>query len=239
LKGEICHWNRSLPAGRQASFVGMTIRDGNMERRNNIFKHIVTGLLLCFFSNSFSQDPTNYPLNDPRNPNCPCHKYQKLAEEEYKKLLAKANPNPVHLNNIPVQKKENKIILNQHGVSSASQNLSQGISDSELQNKNQGVSEAEQFALNPQQGNQIGQLNNGVSESDASDPRQSVNRSSNISHGSVSGGSSFTKKKSHTFTKLKRKKKNSHYKKWKRIFDVKHWEVWKRFIHVSSCYHWN
>lgn len=27
-----------------------------------------------------------YELNDPRNPNCPCHKYQKLAEEEFAKL---------------------------------------------------------------------------------------------------------------------------------------------------------
>jgi hypothetical protein len=25
-----------------------------------------------------------YDLNDPRNPDCPCHKYQKLAEDEYK-----------------------------------------------------------------------------------------------------------------------------------------------------------
>lgn len=24
-----------------------------------------------------------YDLNDPRNPNCPCHKYQKLADEEF------------------------------------------------------------------------------------------------------------------------------------------------------------
>ena len=25
-----------------------------------------------------------YDLNDPRNPDCPCHKFQKLAEDEYK-----------------------------------------------------------------------------------------------------------------------------------------------------------
>jgi len=30
-----------------------------------------------------------YALNDPRNPDCPCHKYQKLAEEEYNELLKK------------------------------------------------------------------------------------------------------------------------------------------------------
>lgn len=25
-----------------------------------------------------------YDINDPRNPNCPCHKYQKMADDEYK-----------------------------------------------------------------------------------------------------------------------------------------------------------
>jgi hypothetical protein len=30
-----------------------------------------------------------YALNDPRNPDCPCHKYQKLAENEYAELLNK------------------------------------------------------------------------------------------------------------------------------------------------------
>ena len=28
-----------------------------------------------------------FDLNDPRNPHCPCHKYQKQAEEEYQKLM--------------------------------------------------------------------------------------------------------------------------------------------------------
>ena len=28
-----------------------------------------------------------FDLNDPRNPDCPCHKYQKIADEEYFKLL--------------------------------------------------------------------------------------------------------------------------------------------------------
>ncbi len=30
---------------------------------------------------------SKYDLNDPRNPNCPCHKHQKLADEEYKNWL--------------------------------------------------------------------------------------------------------------------------------------------------------
>jgi hypothetical protein len=27
-----------------------------------------------------------FPINDPRNPNCPCHTYQKLADDEFNKL---------------------------------------------------------------------------------------------------------------------------------------------------------
>ena len=34
---------------------------------------------------------TTFDINDPRNPHCPCHKYQKLADEEYKKLLRTGN----------------------------------------------------------------------------------------------------------------------------------------------------
>lgn len=29
-----------------------------------------------------------FPIDDPRNPNCPCHKYQEQADREYAKLLA-------------------------------------------------------------------------------------------------------------------------------------------------------
>lgn len=32
---------------------------------------------------SHAQQNATYPLNDPRNPDCPCHKLQKQAEEEY------------------------------------------------------------------------------------------------------------------------------------------------------------
>lgn len=49
-------------------------------------------LLSALSQNSFGiNNPDDslktYPLNDPRNPNCPCHQYQKLADEEYKRLL--------------------------------------------------------------------------------------------------------------------------------------------------------
>lgn len=32
---------------------------------------------------------SGYDINDPRNPHCPCHKYQKLADDEYRKLKEK------------------------------------------------------------------------------------------------------------------------------------------------------
>ncbi len=34
---------------------------------------------------------TSYPINDPRNPNCPCHLYQKMADDEYTQLLQESN----------------------------------------------------------------------------------------------------------------------------------------------------
>lgn len=36
---------------------------------------------------------SEYPINDPRNPNCPCHAQQKLADEEYKQYLLALNKN--------------------------------------------------------------------------------------------------------------------------------------------------
>ena len=56
---------------------------------------VLNGLLLFWMCIPFSgvsfnpPDSANaqFPIDDPRNPNCPCHHYQKLAEEEYKQLL--------------------------------------------------------------------------------------------------------------------------------------------------------
>ncbi len=47
-------------------------------------------ILFLFFSCPvFSQNIQNqqYDLNDPRNPNCPCHKLQKQADDAYQQLL--------------------------------------------------------------------------------------------------------------------------------------------------------
>ncbi len=60
---------------------------------------LLFGFFVCQFSfanamakeDSLKSSPDSYrdDINDPRNPNCPCHKYQKLADEEYRKLLGK------------------------------------------------------------------------------------------------------------------------------------------------------
>lgn len=52
-------------------------------------RHLLTMALL--FSFVLSKAQTTFDINDPRNPHCPCHKYQKLADEEYKKLLRAGN----------------------------------------------------------------------------------------------------------------------------------------------------
>ena len=59
----------------------------------------VTPFLIFFqlyFKNTFSNTrmqsdslKTKYAINDPRNPDCPCRKYQKRADKEYRKLIAK------------------------------------------------------------------------------------------------------------------------------------------------------
>jgi len=51
---------------------------------------LILGLLLCFGLTGQVQAQKNgskYDLNDPRNPDCPCHKYQKIADEEYARQL--------------------------------------------------------------------------------------------------------------------------------------------------------
>ena len=57
-------------------------------------------LLMLLSQIVFSQtNNQKYELNDPRNPDCPCHKLQKQAEDEYKQLQMENNTdNQVALN---------------------------------------------------------------------------------------------------------------------------------------------
>lgn len=51
------------------------------------------GLLFFLFTQITFAQPGNdkqvFDLNDPRNPDCPCHKYQKMADEEFEQLQKK------------------------------------------------------------------------------------------------------------------------------------------------------
>jgi hypothetical protein len=57
-------------------------------------KKVIFFVLLCCnfcFANAFvlKDDSLKFDITDPRNPKCPCHKFQKLADEEYIKFLGK------------------------------------------------------------------------------------------------------------------------------------------------------
>lgn len=198
-----------------------------MNLRNYIFKTRKCGCfvltVLTFASIEFKAQTTRYPLNDPRNPNCPCHKYQKLADEEYKKLLANANPKPViiHKKITPQQKIQQVILSKENGTSESDEFLSKNPLDEN------GISESEnlpskRFLIN-----------------DRSTSEKEITKSNNsFSKTSFSGSSGSSNKKKHAHTKLKRKKRNCHYKKWHRILEVRSWDIWKEFRDISSCYHW-
>ncbi len=58
---------------------------------NSVLCFLLFGAHLLCASNGLETDSTKgkYPITDPRNPNCPCHKYQAEADKEYAKLLQK------------------------------------------------------------------------------------------------------------------------------------------------------
>jgi len=84
------------------------------------------GLLFFLFTHiSFSQsnnDKLGFDLNDPRNPDCPCHKYQKMADDEFELLQKKKKLNQgddlaelgdeQHLNVKESQLKDSEILPN-------------------------------------------------------------------------------------------------------------------------------
>ncbi len=79
--------------------------------KQNSFSALLIFILFVLPLASFSlpSDSTKaFPLNDPRNPHCPCHKYQKLADEEYKKLMKEQNKLPI--NNQVDDKKDNGLL---------------------------------------------------------------------------------------------------------------------------------
>lgn len=88
---------------------------------NNALKASPLGRLLgllffCLIQISFAQSndiKQVYDLNDPRNPDCPCHKYQKMADDEFKKISKESKLNQLEeanvkkdIQNLLVQKKQ-------------------------------------------------------------------------------------------------------------------------------------
>jgi hypothetical protein len=52
-------------------------------------RFLAVASLFLFFS--ITAQTSQYDINDPRNPHCPCHKYQKIADEEFAKLQRAGN----------------------------------------------------------------------------------------------------------------------------------------------------
>ncbi|MBA3665031.1 MAG: hypothetical protein H0W61_12595 [Bacteroidetes bacterium] len=70
-------------------------------------------LFVCFTSVAAGEDSlkNNFDINDPRNPHCPCHKHQELADKEYKELLD-LNKKKLNLNDIHVSENNTDIAVN-------------------------------------------------------------------------------------------------------------------------------
>jgi hypothetical protein len=83
---------------------------------NIVFNHkkcgqILPVLLLLFLAFSFGCTAQNkYDINDPRNPDCPCHKLQKIADEEFARLKKTDDQNNQRLpsSEIAIDKSLNK-----------------------------------------------------------------------------------------------------------------------------------
>lgn len=190
-------------------------------------------IALIFLFVGLAKAQTTYPINDPRNPNCPCHKYQKQAEEEYKKLLGQNNAvkdkpidiisnKPIGINNI------NKTKLLQHV----------GQSGDELGKLNK-ISNDDQIALNSNGKN----LNSKIVDTPISLQGETNNTSGNLNtlEQNIERSGSVTRSPQYITAKHwkgKRKKHTAFYKQMKRIFDVGSWDIWKGKRITSACYHW-
>lgn len=186
-------------------------------------------LILLFVS--FANAQSEFPINDPRNPQCPCHKYQKQAEEEYKQLLAQ--------NNSVSNNKEIKLNDDQKfgGISNDAMgnthHNSLGIlpGNTHLNNfpKFGGISADDLARINNSKGeNVLGLINDEPGDLKVSEQK------------TVRSGSNYVEKRHSTAKhwKGKRKKHTAFHKQMKRIFYVGGWDIWKRKRVTAACYHW-
>lgn len=154
-----------------------------------------------------------YPLNDPRNPNCPCHKIQQLADEEFKNLN---NPIQQKINTSNIQ----KVIqtnLNNNPIASNIDNIGEQIQqfDNSLNiqtnqsfDNNDDTNEGEQF---------------GGEGFSFSSPQIIILKST----------SSYSSKKT------KRKKFKKKYHQIKRRLNVSNWGWSKKWKDITLCYNWS
>lgn len=188
------------------------IRIANNQLKNK--NGLITVLIFIFYS--FVNAQSSYPINDPRNPDCPCHKYQKLADEEYKKLLAgnksleKEKPvtisEPKKINKNNKQLNQNKLIaLN---TDNTSINKPPILNDDLVIKQVKTDEEIKEIIVSEQK---ISRL----------EKPSTINTNSSAKH-----------------WKGKRKKHHAHYKQLKRIFYVSDWDIWKRWRNPTACYKW-
>ena len=55
---------------------------------------------------------TRYKINDPRNPDCPCHLFQKIAEKEYAQFLIKVSSRKSTSSHHPEKDKYKRLLAN-------------------------------------------------------------------------------------------------------------------------------
>ncbi len=184
-------------------------------------------LIFLFVTSAKAQG--EYPINDPRNPKCPCHKYQQQAEEEYKQLLAQ---NSAVNNNKEIKLNDDKKFV---GVSDDAlgnkhhNSIAHTILNPINQSKFGGVSSDDLMRINIAEGEDVlGKIKYEPGELILSE--QKMGRS----------GSSYVIKRYSTTKhwKGKRKKHTAFHKQLKRIFYVGGWDIWKRKRNTSKCYHW-
>ncbi|MBK9285997.1 MAG: hypothetical protein IPM51_17005 [Sphingobacteriaceae bacterium] len=177
--------------------------------------------------NFYYAQQSNYDINDPRNPNCPCHKYQKLADEEYKKLLAGAQSNSDSKNNA----QRTNIQLQTQAQSSVSWRNPNSNRFKQIQDE-RGMSFTN---INPEYLQSINPIflpththEKGISFSDSKFLTSKIY---------VKSGSKYHKSKFKS--RHKRKKFLDKHKKFRKFLNVKGWDVWKEFKNVSKCYDWS
>ncbi len=197
----------------------MNFSRGNNQTGNK--RGILTALIFLFVNALVAQ--TSYPITDPRNPNCPCHKYQKLADDEFKNLLAQNN----------VLKKEKSTFVKTTADATGISDDDQGKTNKQFNENNkedhEGISSDDLARISVfESDNVLGKINEDPGELKVSE--QKMDRTGSSSFGS--------KNKTTKHWKGKRKKHSSRYKQLKRIFYVGGWDIWKRKRTTSACFHW-